>query len=84
MPFCVYQRFFLSILSHNLVVTLNYSMCGSPSDPFFPRLGMYYYFFAEFYLSLFSYLMKILLFVVIVFIDICGKFCFMKKKRKRY
>ena len=59
MFFTGYQRVVLSSLSHLMNVNLNYSLCGSFADPFFVPLGKWYFFFSEFYLSLFSYFMKI-------------------------
>jgi hypothetical protein len=50
------------VLSELTWVNLNFILCGNEHDPFFKRIGNWYYIFAEFYLAFGNYLVKLLMY----------------------
>jgi hypothetical protein len=56
--FSLYQRTFLWTLSELSWVNLNFVLCGNESDPFFKRIGKWYYLFSEFYLPVGNFFIK--------------------------
>lgn len=63
--FVIYQRIVLFSLSHLTTANLNYTLCHTPADPFYPVFKQYYYIFSEFYLSFMAFV------VLIPFYQLC-------------
>ena len=58
-----YQLSILFILSITTKVNLNFVLCHSPGDPFYPYLGHWYFPFSVYYLNFASWLFRYFLFI---------------------
>jgi len=59
--FSLYHRVFLYALSQSTRVNLDFILCANSSDPFFKYVGKWYYLFADLYIGVGSYILRVLL-----------------------